>query len=380
MKFPDSADILIFTDWYLPGYKAGGPVVSIANMVKALGPHMQITVVCRDRDYLDSAPFRDIESDVWQPHGDAAVYYLSPGRSSYATIAGLVRSVNPKVIYINGLFSKVFSIFPLFAARRGDERVIVAPRGMLAPGALGIKPVRKRIFLIFAKMIGLYRRIELHATHDHEAGHIRKILGSRVPVKVLPNLPSLWENEPKPAVKPAGELRVLTVARVAREKNLHFALECLVKAAETHRVSLTHIGPVYDEAYAARCREIADGGNLKVEWLGPMPSAEIGRLYGKVHLFFLPSLSENFGHAIAEALLHGIPVLTSDQTPWRKMQSRGWGADFPLGRYEPYVHYICDLADKNSDEYRVVVEGISKDVRDHLALRETIEGYNAYFA
>ncbi|MCA1750956.1 MAG: glycosyltransferase, partial [Flavobacteriales bacterium] len=290
MKSPESVDILIFTDWYLPGYKAGGPIVSIANMVEALSPHRRIAVVCSDRDYLDTASYPDITADFWQRHGTVSVFYLSPGQSSYSRVADLIRSINPKMLYINGMFSKVFSVYPLLAARRGSQRIILAPRGMLAPGALGVKPLRKHLFLALAKMWGLYRHIELHATHEHEAGHIRKILGSKVPVKVLPNLPSLPENELKPAVKTDGRLRVLTVARMAREKNLHFALECLVKAAETHRVSLIHIGPVYDEGYAARCREIAEKGGLEVTWEGAVPPADIQKRYGAAHLFFLPSL------------------------------------------------------------------------------------------
>lgn len=380
MKSPDTADILIFTDWYLPGYKAGGPVVSIANMVKVLGPHHRIAIVCRDRDYLDAAPYPGVAADTWQQQDLAAVCYLSPAAGTYARVADLIRSINPRVVYINGMFSKVFSVYPLMAARRGRQRIILAPRGMLAPGAMGIKSLRKQVYLAFAKMSGLYRRIEFHATHEHEARHIRSRLGSTVPVKVLPNLPSLPENRPQPAAKEQGELSVLTVARIAEEKNMAFALECLAEAAKEHRITLTQVGPVYDEAYAARCRDIAECGNLRTEWLGPLPPAEISRLYGSAHLFFLPSLGENFGHAIAEALLHGLPVLTSDQTPWRELQARGWGADFPLGGHEPYVRYICDLAGMNSGEYQEVVAGISKGVRNHLGFQETVAGYKAYFA
>ncbi len=380
MKCPEPIDILIFTDWYLPGYKAGGPIVSITNMVKALQAHRRIAVVCSDRDYLSGSPYSGIAANIWQQKDDAWVYYLSPALSTYTHIADLIRNNETKVLYINGMFSKVYSIYPLLAARRGRQRIVLAPRGMLAPGAMGIKPLRKRVFLAFAKILGLYRKIELHATHAHEAEHVRRHLGGNLPIKVLANLPSFPEKEPLPRAKTPGLLRVLIVARVAREKNLHFALECLVEASKTCEIHLSHIGPVYDEAYAAQCLDIAAQGKLRVDWLGALPPAEIQRQYAQAALFFLPSLGENFGHAIAEALLHGLPVLTSDQTPWRNLKEEGWGADFPLDVHAPYVNYICALAGMDAVAYSRMTNGISAGVRKHLGVAKTTAAYKAYFA
>ena len=47
-------------------------------------------------------------------------------------------------------------------------------------------------------------------------------------------------------------------------------------------------------------------------------------------LFFLPTLGENYGHVIHEALLSGSQVLLSDQTPWRGLTEAGLGWDLPL--------------------------------------------------
>ncbi|MBN8497849.1 MAG: hypothetical protein J0M32_13465 [Candidatus Accumulibacter sp.] len=56
--------------------------------------------------------------------------------------------------------------------------------------------------------------------------------------------------------------------------------------------------------------------------------------------FFLPPFSENFGHAINEALSVGVPVLISDKTPWRNLQEKGMGWDLPLDNRRAFIEVI----------------------------------------
>ena len=60
-----------------------------------------------------------------------------------------------------------------------------------------------------------------------------------------------------------------------------------------------------------------------------MYGSEKRNAYLRADLFVLPSLSENFGMAIAEALAAGTPVISTKGTPWRRLESEGagWWAD-----------------------------------------------------
>ena len=52
--------VLVFIGYYLPGYKAGGPVRSIANVVETLGDEFEFRIVTSDRDLLDEVPYPGI--------------------------------------------------------------------------------------------------------------------------------------------------------------------------------------------------------------------------------------------------------------------------------------------------------------------------------
>ncbi|MEO9131642.1 MAG: glycosyltransferase, partial [Sphingomonas sp.] len=60
-------------------------------------------------------------------------------------------------------------------------------------------------------------------------------------------------------------------------------------------------------------------------------------------LMFMPSHSENFGHAILEALAAGTPVLIGDKTPWRNLAEARAGWDLPLDDLDGIARTI-DLA------------------------------------
>jgi hypothetical protein len=52
--------VLVLVGTYLPGYKAGGPLRSIANLVATLGLEFHFRIVTLDRDLGDKLPFLSV--------------------------------------------------------------------------------------------------------------------------------------------------------------------------------------------------------------------------------------------------------------------------------------------------------------------------------
>ncbi len=329
-------EVLTLADHYLPGFKAGGPVRTIVGMVERLEGRHRFSIVTRDRDLGDSEPYRGIVTGAWTTVGGSDVLYLSPEQRTLRGIASTLSTRPHDVLYCNSFFSPTFTLKPLWLRRTGRiPRVplVVAPRGEFAPAALSLKRIKKRAFLEVARAFRLYGSVVWQASSAAEEADIRTWFGGAARVLVAPNLPWLGAEgaeAPRRAPKQAGRLRVVFLARVSRMKNLKGALE-LLEGLEGD-LEFDICGPIEDAAYWAECEKIARrlAPAVRVRHLGLVPHHEVARILAEHDLFFLPTLGENFGHAILEALGAGCPVLISDRTPWRGLETSGVGWDLPL--------------------------------------------------
>jgi glycosyltransferase involved in cell wall biosynthesis len=88
-----------------------------------------------------------------------------------------------------------------------------------------------------------------------------------------------------------------------------------------------------------------------VQYLGPKQNEELVHFIRQHHLFILPTIGENFGHSIFEALLSGRPVLISDQTPWLKLDKKKAGWDIPLTEPDRFGRIIKEFAEFDQTEF-----------------------------
>lgn len=342
--------ILIPAGWYLPGFRAGGPVRSISNMVEALSDSFTFRVIAFNRDLGERHSYESIVENEWVTVGSAEVLYLplnflTPWRTVLA-----IRRAPYDLIYFPSFFSFSMTVVPLVARKLGFlpcKPIVIAPRGQFGDAALSVKKVRKAIYRGIGSMLGLWSGTVFHVTSKEEVRQVEAVLGrsARRAIFNAPNIPtSVPAGSVRERKKEVGTANVLFLGRISRIKNLSFALEVVV-AART-RVHFLIVGPVEDEAYWEQCKKMIARlpAEVRIEYGGALPHRHVIELLSATDLVFLPTGGENFGHAIVEALAVGCPVLTSDQTPWSEIHEAGAGWALPLADKSCFVAAIREMS------------------------------------
>ncbi|WP_232292601.1 hypothetical protein [Bacillus thuringiensis] len=137
-------DILILAPYYLPGFKGGGPIRSISNLVHTLGNELNFKIITSNRDLGDSIAYEKAQNEVWTKVGLAEVYYVTPEKFNFRYLRKIIQSTQYDFIYLNSFFNTNFSVIPILLRRMGIipyKPIIVAPRGEFSPGALKIKKI-----------------------------------------------------------------------------------------------------------------------------------------------------------------------------------------------------------------------------------------------
>jgi len=350
--------ILIICDYYLPGFESGGAMRTLVNMVDRLSDEFEFKIITRDHDGpLNLKTYSTVSIDDWNRVGNADVYYLAKSSVRLSTIRDLVGKVKSDGLYLNSFFSPL-TISTLLLRRFGDTGhvpIILAPEGELVRGALSIKPLKKRLYILFAKLLSLLDKITWKAASEYEKAAIESLFGSQASLFIAPNMPPREiVPRPDPRQKPtklSGQAKFIFLSRFMRKKNLNWFLEQLRDVPGDICIDIW--GPIEDSAYLEECRAIVRTlpQNVRVEEKGAVSHEEVAKTLTNYHFFVLPTLGENFGHIFVEALAAGCPLVISDRSPWRDLEGEGIGWDIPLEEPEIWRSVIGSCIKMSSDEY-----------------------------
>lgn len=368
--------VLIFSDWFAPGYRAGGPISSIKNFIEHLGKELQIFIITSDRDINQTVPYDGIVCNQWVKLEGAQVFYCSPGFLNYLRAIKAARKLTPDGIYLNSMFSLWFTILPLLLHRISflTGKVLLAPRGMLKPSALSFKRTKKLFFIKMLRLTGIPKGIIFQATNAEELQEIKSQFKS-APAVVLSNLPPAIPLQQVHLHKAAGSINLLFLGRVHPIKNVALAIDCL--RGISGRVAFTIVGPIEDALYFQQLEQMCQllPPDVSIEFTGEKDPDTIKSYFKSAHLFFLPTKGENYGHAIVEAFIHGVPVLISDQTPWRNLVEMGVGYDLPLENPRRFSAIIQEFVDMNDKDFQEYVNKVRKFAANSFSGEDLIKEY-----
>jgi glycosyltransferase involved in cell wall biosynthesis len=345
--------VLVFIDWFLPAFKAGGPIQSVANLIDHLGSEISISIVTSDRDLGDAIPLPGIELNKWIAKENYRIIYLESSLQTNKYYTDIFLDQEYDYVYLNSLFSVKFTLLPLWVARNFGSKIILAPRGMLGLGALNIKKTKKKVFLFALGVSGYSKKIIWHATAQPEAIEIKKYFGEGVEIRLAPNFSSKNSVLPKIKEKKQNQLNLFFLSRIAEKKNLKLAIQLLKELKDEIRIEFTIIGPIGEESYWIECQQLIAQlpPSKTVVFIGPIPNASISDCLARQHFLLLPTFHENFGHVFIESWTNSCPVIISDQTPWRNLEEKGIGWDISLADTSKFIEAIEKAASMDQADY-----------------------------
>lgn len=270
--------------------------------------------------------------DVSVPHGKGSfIPQAAPARrqllielfAQYRFMQRLCEQKKVDLIHLHGMWSPFLAVAAL-VARRKSIPLVISPHGCLEPWALGYKHRKKWLALKTYQGAILRSAALFVATANQELESIRK-LGLHQAVAVIPNGvdigPPPYRVDPHEGVK-----TLLFLSRVHPKKGLHDLVEAWARVRQPGWRIVIAGGD--EEGYRAKVEALirAKGLEADFEFVGFVDGARKQACFDAADIFVLPTYSENFGIAVAEALANELPVITTMGAPWQDLLEHrcGW--------------------------------------------------------
>lgn len=299
---------------------SGGPTESVTRLceaLNALGAPAEIATVASPGDEA-------------QPPANTPLHTFPSARPSRLRRSPALRTFLDAeagrfdVVHVHALW-QLPCVYGRRAALRHEKPLVISPRGMLEPWSLRQSALLKRLALSTWEGRNLEAAWLLHATSEDEARHFH-MLGLKQDICVIPN--GVQACAELASDNPSDTKTLLFLSRYHPKKGLDLLLRAWANlAADFPEWRLLVHGPDPDD-YKSEVKALAKRLFLKDDQV-VFGDAVQGRakddLYSRTDLFILPTHSENFGNVVAEALAHGVPVITTTGAPWEGLLDHACG-------------------------------------------------------
>ena len=308
---------------------AGGPSRSIAQLSAALSAYKntEVRLISQSLTASDTLSPR-VNNIQYHVEDTTSKISLKLGMAGRRALRRTLELRTPSVIHSNGIWHPL-NHWCANIAHRHSIPLVIQPRGMLQPWALSWHSNRKRVALALYQRRDLELAALLVATSSQEAENLRSF-GLRQPIAVIPNgLDFRPESDTK--VRGMNQVRgeprrALFLGRIHPVKGIKNLLNAW--SASSRKGWVLQLAGPDERGYLAEVFALAKQLKIsdEVEYLGEFDDQAKWHVYANADLFVLPSFSENFGMVIAEALVCGLPVITTTGTPWQDLQTYdcGW--------------------------------------------------------
>lgn len=328
---------------------AGGPPRSVAALVDNLSRHgRRVGLFTRRIDEPEVPVAATVKRFYGSSAGRAwAALGLDAGHHARQEVAAAVAASGARLVHSHGIWTPACHAVAAATTDAGIP-LLVSVRGMLETVARDSKATKKRIAWLAYQRNDLTRATAIHATSEAELRSIRAC-GLRQPVVVLPNgvTPPL-SLPPRPTERPRMRT-ALFLSRIHPIKGLPLLLEAWSRVRPAGwRLAIVGNDDGGHRAEVAKLINVL-GLDGQVSLGDAVAEGDKWRHYAAADLSILPTRSESFGLAIAEAMLADLPVITTHGAPWKILQTQRAGWWVPIG-VEPLAAALAEATTMPADD------------------------------
>jgi glycosyltransferase involved in cell wall biosynthesis len=306
LRYAFRVRILHVVPTYLPATRYGGPIYAVHGLCRALVARgHQVTVFTTN---VDGASESGVPLDVpVELDGVRVRYFRSELRRLYFS-RGLKRALQAEVKAFDVVHLHSVFLWPTFAAARAAHAAgvpyVISPRGMLVP-----ELIRERTRWAKMAWLRLFERRTfaqaacIHVTSQREEEDARRV-GIPLPHPFI--VPNGIDIIPRPAV-PRDAQTILYFGRINWKKRIDDLINSLPRIPGARLV----IAGTDEEGLTPKLRERARLAGVadRVDFIGAIDPTAKWELLARASVLALPSLSENFGNVVLEAMMMETPVV-----------------------------------------------------------------------
>lgn len=304
--------------------KGGGPSRSVPILAKGLSEVGIETTLLTGRSEEMNTHLLD---------GTSVETKIIPQDISMGELERIVMEGHYDLIHCQNLWVPLYNKMAKVARKHGIP-YMMTPRGCLEPWCMKQKRLKKMVAFYLYQKRDLQKAACVLATAQMEADNLRA-LGINAPIAIIPNGIDVSEYQCRPLkAKSNVKKQIVFLSRIHEKKGIEFLIDAWKKLHPTYQDWNVVIAGNGEEAYIAHLKELIANKGLEkcVKIIPPVFGEDKHLLYCESSLFVLPTYSENFGMVIAEAMSCGVPVITTNGTPWQELNSLklGWCIDLNL--------------------------------------------------
>lgn len=296
-----------------------------AEHVSRAGAKITLMTASCETDILLERSFDS--TDFCLVHVPYKSHWLQSSIAQYRLIDALCEKDKIDLIHLHGAWLPLFWMAVIIARRRKIPYV-VSPHGSFEPWALKHKFFKKYLALLTYQGAVNHTASLFFATAEQEVESIRRLKITQ-PIIMIPNGVDI--TTPPVRVFQDRKRTILFLSRIHPIKGLIDLVEAWAKVRNP-AWKIVIAGPD-ENGHQAEVQSVieAHGLNSDFEFIGLVEGARKAECFANAEIFILPTYSENFGIAVAEALAYELPVITTTGAPWKDLENYRCGWWVPPG-------------------------------------------------